>query len=316
MSLGLGQAETPVRGLAPELAPGLAQDAVVSHQLLGTRLAGIGLTLLSILMFAGTNALAKWLNHAVPVGEVLFARAALGGLLIAPFVSRADLAAMVAGGRPWLHALRMSASAVEVCCFYWAISDLPLADGSTIYLAGPIYVTALSAIYLRERVGWHRWAAVLVGFIGVLVALRPGGMSLTPHAMVAVIGSVLYAISLVATRGLRATPNSLLAGSQMAALLVISGGSALAGWVVPGATEAALMGVVGLVSLVSYLCVNRGLQLAPASVVAPFNYASILCAVALGYAVFGDIPGPATLTGAAIIVCAGLFILLGERRHA
>lgn len=295
MSLALGQAETPVRR---------------SH------LGGIGLTLLSILMFAGTNALTKWLNHAVPVGEVLFVRAALGVLLVAPFVSRRDIAAMVAGGRPWLHALRVVTSAVEVCCFYWAISDLPLADGSTIYLAGPIYVTALSAVFLREHVGWRRWAAVVVGFVGVLVALRPAGAIMTPHALVAVGGSVLYAVSLVATRRLRATPNTLLAGTQMAALLLLSGASAAAGWVVPDAAETALMAVVGVVSLLAYLCVNRGLQLAPASVVAPFNYASILGAVVLGYAMFGDVPAPATLVGAAIIVCAGLFILLGERRHA
>jgi drug/metabolite transporter (DMT)-like permease len=289
MSLVLGRAETPVER---------------SH------LGGIGLTLLSILMFAGTNALAKWLNHAVPVGELLFARAALGVLLIAPFVSRRDIAAMVAGGRPWLHALRVAASAVEVCCFYWAISDLPLADGSTIYLAGPVYVTALSAVFLRERVGWRRWAAVVVGFVGVLVALRPAGAVMTPHALVAVGGSVLYAVSLVATRRLRATPNTLLAGTQMAALLLLSGASAAAGWVVPDVAEAALMAVVGVVSLLAYLCVNRGLQLAPASVVAPFNYASILGAVMLGYMMFGDVPAPATLVGAAIIVCAGLFILL------
>jgi drug/metabolite transporter (DMT)-like permease len=289
MSLVLGRAETPVER---------------SH------LGGIGLTLLSILMFAGTNALAKWLNHAVPVGEVLFARAALGVLLIAPFVSRRDIAAMVAGGRPWLHALRVAASAVEVCCFYWAISDLPLADGSTIYLAGLVYVTALSAVFLRERVGWRRWAAVVVGFVGVLVALRPAGAVMTPHALVAVGGSVLYAVSLVATRRLRATPNTLLAGTQMAALLLLSGASAAAGWVVPDVAEAALMAVVGVVSLLAYLCVNRGLQLAPASVVAPFNYASILGAVMLGYMMFGDVPAPATLVGAAIIVCAGLFILL------
>jgi drug/metabolite transporter (DMT)-like permease len=310
MSLWLGRAESAV-----QLAPPVASPA---GGRLGARLAGIGLTLISIMMFAGTNALAKWLSHGegVPVGEVLFARAVLGVALVVPFVTRADIAAMVAGGRPWLHALRMTASAVEVCCYYWAITGLPLADGSTIYLAGPIYVTALAAVFLRERVGWHRWAAVLAGFTGVLVALRPGSMVLTPHAIVALCGSVLYAISLVATRGLRATPNKLLAGSQMAALLVISGGSALAGWVMPSATQAALMVVVGVVSLLAYLCVNRGLQLAPASVVAPFNYGSIVFAVALGYFVFGDIPSGPTIAGAAIIVCAGLFILLGERRHA
>ena len=278
-------------------------------------LAGIALTALGVFLFAGCNALAKWVVADMPVGEMLFVRSAVALLLLAPFVSRRELAAARAGGRLWLHALRVACSAVEVGCFYWALASLPLADVSTIYLAAPIYVTGLSALFLGERVGWRRWSAVLTGFAGVLIALQPGAVALSPQALVTVGGSVLYAVSLVATRGLRGTPNILLVGTQVAALLALSAMTA-PGWLRPTPSEAVLMALIGVVSMAAYLCVNRGLQLAAASVVAPFQYASIVWAVMLGWLVFGDVPGAPMLWGAAVIVGAGLFIVLRERRAA
>lgn len=285
-------------------------------------LAGIAITLLGVFVFAGSNALAKWLTGSYPVGEILFARCVVVLAILACFIHRDDLRAMREGGRPWLHAWRALLSAVEVVAFYWAIVELPLADGTTIYLAGPIYVTALSAIFLREYVGWRRWLAVLAGFGGVLVALQPAGLSFTTHAAVALAGSVMYAISLVITRRLRSTPTSLLVTVQVVPLLVITALSAwpatpptslLGGWVTPTPTDAAILGLVGVLSMVGYLCINRGLQMAPASVITPFNYVSIVWAVILGYLVFAEIPTPAMLTGASIIIAAGLYIVLRER---
>lgn len=276
-------------------------------------LAGIALTLTSIFLFAGSNALAKVVEQGVPVGELLFIRGLLATLLIGWLVRWNDIRDLLQGGQLGLHALRIGTSAVEVFCYYWAITSLPLANASTIYLAGPIYVTAMSAIFLREHVGLRQAAAVLIGFAGVVVAVQPQSQSLDMHAIVAVIGSFLYAISLVATRGLRRTPNSLLVASQMLALSVVSLTTIPAGWVVPTKLEVMQMGAVGLVTVVAYACVNRGLQLAPASVVAPFNYASIIGAAVLGYLVFADVPSVPTLVGAGIVVAAGLLVLAPDR---
>ena len=284
-------------------------------------LAGIAITLLGVFVFAGSNALAKWLTGGYPVGEILFARSVVVLAILAFFISRDDLRAMQAGGRPWLHAARALLSAVEVVAFYWAIVELPLADGTTIYLAGPIYVTALSAIFLKEHIGWRRWLAVLAGFGGVLVALQPAGLCFTIHAAVCVAGSVMYAISLVITRRLRGTPTPLLVTTQVVPLLVLTALSAwptttpnslVGGWVIPTATDTAILALVGVLSMVGYLCINRGLQMAPASVITPFNYVNIVWATILGYLVFAEIPTQAMLTGAAIIVAAGLYIVLRE----
>jgi drug/metabolite transporter (DMT)-like permease len=284
-------------------------------------LAGIGVTMLGVLVFAISNALAKWLTGGYPVGEILFARSVVVLLILAFFITRDDIRAMCEGGRFWLHFWRATLSAVEVVCFYWAIVELPLAGGTTIYLAGPIYVTALSAIFLREDVGWRRWLAVLAGFGGVVVALQPSGLSFTIYTAVSVAGSVMYAISLVITRRLRGTPTTLLVTVQVVPLLLITAASAwpvdqptslVGGWIMPGWRDGAILVLVGVLSMVGYLCINRGLQMAPASVITPFNYVSIVWATILGYFVFHEIPTQAMLTGAAIICVAGLYIVLRE----
>ena len=284
-------------------------------------LAGIGITLLGVFVFALSNALAKWLAGGYPVGEILFARSVVVLLILACFITRADLRALRQAGQFAPHAWRAMLSAVEVVCFYWAIVELPLASGTTIYLAAPIYVTALAALFLREHVGWRRWCAVLAGFAGVLVALQPVGLSVSIYTVVSVAGSFMYAISLVITRRLRATPTTLLVAIQVIPLLLMTAASAwpltpptslLGGWLLPSPADAAILALVGLLSLVGYLCINRGIQMAPASVITPFNYASIVWAIILGYVVFHEIPTPAMLAGATIIVAAGLYIVLRE----
>jgi drug/metabolite transporter (DMT)-like permease len=291
--------------LRPAAVPLLPQTA--------DNLPGIGMTVLGVFLFSFCNALAKHLVTIYPVGEMLFVRSATALVLLAAFIGPRDIAAIRAGGKPWLHALRMACSGLEVGCYYWALASMQLAGITTIYMAAPIYTVGLSALFLREQVGWRRWAAVVIGFTGVVVALHPGAGAVSVPALVAVVGSLLYAVSLVATRRLRGTPNSLLVASQVAALLVFSGASSALGWVMPTPLEAGEMALIGAISLIAYLCVNRGLQLAPASVVAPFQYSSIVWAVALGFAVFAEVPRDTTVLGAAIIAGAGLFILFRER---
>lgn len=299
---------------------GLVQSKSVQHSTAGliavTRsnsMAGIGLTLISIVLFSGSNALAKWVFASVPVGETLFMRGIIATMLIAPFIRVRELREMRHGGQLGLHLLRVGCSAIEIGCFYWSITGLPLANATTIYLAGPIYVTAMAAYFLGETVTWRQIAAVTLGFAGVLVAMQPQAQSFDLHAVAALVGSLLYAISLVATRGLRRTPNTLLVGSQMAALALVSLATMPLGWVIPSTMQAMQMLTIGLVGVIAYACVNRGLQLAPASVVAPFNYGSIIGATVLGFLVFDDIPSTATLAGAAIVIAAGGLVLAGER---
>jgi drug/metabolite transporter (DMT)-like permease len=277
------------------------------------RLAGIGLMLLSIFMFSFGDALGKFMVATYSVGQLLWLRACAALLVLAPMMwrHRADFMQLE---RPWLQLLRVTLSTLEVAAFFLATVYLPLADVITYYLACPIFVTALSAILLRERVGWRRWTAVLVGFCGVLIALRPSTQTVSWPAMIALGGSLSFAFLMLITRSLRATSDIVLASSQFMGTFTLGALMSPFGWLTPSLGSLGLFAAAGCISVGALLCVNRSLKLAPASVVVPYQYSMIVWAVAFGYVVFGDVPEPATIVGAAIIIGAGFYIFLREQK--
>jgi drug/metabolite transporter (DMT)-like permease len=274
---------------------------------------GIGLMLAGISLFSINDALGKWLLGTYSVGELLLVRSAVALILLAPFIRQAGVAAFATAPMPRLQILRVVLSTLEVAMFFWAVSYLPLADTVTFYLAGPIYVTALSVVLLREQVGWRRWTAVLVGFAGVLLALRPSAASFTLPALIALTGSMFFAASMIVTRMLRDTSNTVLVTGQIGATLLFGAMTAPLAWVMPSARDFALMSLFGVLSIVALACVNLSLKLAAASVVVPYQYTLIVWAIVLGYFVFGDVPDPLTLLGGAVIVTAGLYIFWREQ---
>lgn len=276
------------------------------------RLAGIGLMLAAVCMFSLGDALGKFIVATYPVGQLLLLRACASLVLLTPSIwqHRREFRRLK---RPWLQLLRVILSTLEVAGFFLAAAYLPLADVITYYLATPIFITALSAIVLREHVGWRRWSAILVGFCGVLIALHPSAQTVTWPAVIALAGSMAFAVLMLITRSLRATPDIVLASTQFAGTLVFGLAVAPFGWIMPTSGSLGLFFVSGAVSVGALLCVNRALKLAPASTVAPYQYSMIIWAVMFGYLVFGDVPSIATITGAAIIIGAGLYIFLRER---
>ena len=173
------------------------------------RLAGIGLMLLSIFMFSFGDALGKFMVATYSVGQLMWLRACAALLVLLPMIwqQRAEFTRIE---RPWLQLLRVTLSTLEVAAFFLATVYLPLADVITYYLASPIFVTALSGIVLGERVGWRRWTAILIGFCGVLIALRPSTQTVSWPAMIALGGSLSFAFLMLITRSLRATPDIVL----------------------------------------------------------------------------------------------------------
>jgi drug/metabolite transporter (DMT)-like permease len=277
------------------------------------RLAGIGLMLLSIFMFSFGDALGKLLVATYAVGQLLWLRACAALLVLSPLIwrHRADFVRLE---RPWLQLLRVTLSTLEVAAFFLATVYLPLADVITYYLAGPIFVTALSALVLREHVGWRRWSAILVGFCGVLIALRPSAQTVSGPALIALSGSLSFAVLMLITRSLRATPDIVMATSQFVGTFLLGAVMSPFGWVTPSAGGLVLFVAAGCISVSALFCLNRSLKLAPASVVVPYQYSMIVWAVIFGLVVFGDVPQPATIVGASIIIGAGLYIFLRERR--
>jgi drug/metabolite transporter (DMT)-like permease len=278
-------------------------------------IAGVGLMLAGIGLFSINDALGKWLLTTYSVGELLLVRSAAALVLLAPFVAQAGVAAFTQAPRPALQLARIVLSTLEVAMFFWAVSYLPLADTVTFYLAGPIYVTALSVILLGERVGWRRWCAVIVGFAGVLLCLRPSAATLSLPALIALTGSLFFALLMIATRALRTTANTVLIAGQVGGTLLLGALWAPFAWVAPSPRDWALLSLFGVVSIVALACVNLSLKLAAASIVVPYQYTIIVWAAVLGYAVFGDVPDAFTLTGAAVIIVAGLYIFWREQLH-
>jgi drug/metabolite transporter (DMT)-like permease len=278
--------------------------------------AGVGLMLTGVGIFAINDALGKWVLATHSVGQLLLIRSIVALLLLTPFIWQAGIAAFRAAPRPGLQIMRVILSTLEVAMFFWAVSYLPLADTVTFYLAGPIYVTALSVLLLGEAVGWRRWTAVVIGFAGVLIALRPSAATVTLPALIALTGSVFFAFLMIATRLLHQTSNTVLVAGQITGTLLFGLVVAPFGWVTPSWLDFSLMVVFGVLSIVALACVNYALKLAPASVVAPYQYTFILWAVALGYLMFGDVPDVFTLAGAAVIIAAGLYIFWREQVRA
>jgi drug/metabolite transporter (DMT)-like permease len=276
------------------------------------RLAGIALMVLSIFMFSFGDAMGKLLVGTYSVGQLLFLRACAALLLLSPLVWQ-QRHHFLQLERPLLQLFRVTLSTLEVAAFFLATVYLPLADVITYYLAGPIFVTAMSAIFLGEKVGWRRWTAILVGFCGVLIALRPSAQTVSLPALIALGGSLSFATLMLITRSLRKTPDIVMASSQFVGTFLLGAALSALHWVPPSPRSLVIFALAGCVSVTALFCVNRSLKLAPASVVVPYQYSMIVWAVIFGFVVFGDVPSIATLVGAAIIIGAGFYIYLRER---
>ncbi|WP_414473759.1 DMT family transporter [Microvirga sp. M2] len=276
---------------------------------------GIGLMLLGTFLFSMNDVMGKWLVATYSVGQILLLRGLAALAVLLPIMRQQNVPIRVPP-QPGLHAFRILLSTLEVSCFYWAVTYLPLADVMTYYLAGPIYVAAFAAFLLGERIDKPRIAAIAVGFIGVLIALRPSPATVSWPALIALAGSMFYSLLMITTRKLRDTDDGTLVLGQMLGNVIFGIAVAPFAWVAPGWLDLAGLFLLGIVSMAGHACVNRSLKIAPASVVAPYQYTLIVWAIVLGYLAFGDIVGFWTLVGAGVICTAGVALLLLEREAA
>lgn len=272
--------------------------------------------LTGIFFFALNDALGKWLIATYGVGQLLLVRSAAGLALLLPFIARAGWEPFARAPRPFIQVLRPVFATFEVACFYWALAYMPLADVMTFYLAGPIYVTAISPFILVEHVGWRRWLAVIAGFAGVMIALNPTGASLTLPAFVAIAGSFSFSLLMICTRLVPGTSDIVLVTTQTVGALLFGAVVAPFSWVAMSWGDSGLLILLGVTAMVAHMCINRALKLAPASVVVPYQYTTIVWAIILGYVFFGDVPGVTMLTGAAVIIAAGIYIFVREQTLA
>ncbi|MBX3578452.1 MAG: DMT family transporter [Rhizobiaceae bacterium] len=272
-------------------------------------LAGVLLMLAGDFMFALNDALGKWLVATFTVGQVMLIRSIGAFIILGPLIARQGPANLLRVDRPLVQAFRAVLTAVETTLFYAAVVYLPLADVMSFYMAGPIYVAALSHVMLGEKVGWRRWIAILLGFVGVLVILRPGSAELSTGSLIAIAGSLAFALTIILGRMLRGTSDTTLVTWQTICALAIGVVMSLGNWTPAGAFDWGAMLLLGVVACIAHLLIVRALKLAPAATLAPLHYTLLLWAIVFGWLFFNDLPDAQTLVGAGLVVVAGLFIV-------
>ena len=274
---------------------------------------GVLLMLVGMALFSLNDAMGKWLVATYTVGQVLLIRSLAALVVLLPFLWSFGVLRLFQVERPGLQALRVLFATAEVFCFYLAVRDLPLADVMTFWLAAPIYVAAVSPLFLGERVSARRWIAIGLGFAGVLIALAPSGAVSGTATAAAMIGSACFAAMVVTGRTLRGTPDTALVFWQLVGAGLAGAVTVPFAWSNPTATDWALLSLLGVVAMLAHICITRALKLADAALVAPLQYTLLPWAVLLGWLFFGDVPTMAMLTGGLVIVAAGLILLLPEK---
>jgi drug/metabolite transporter (DMT)-like permease len=265
------------------------------------------------ILFAGSSALSKWLVGFYPIGEVLFVRAASAlvgtSLVVLPYAGLSVFRTT----RLRDHILRGVSQSCSQAFLMIAFSLMPLASAIAINFSSPLFATVAAIVVLKETVGMVRWAALIVGFLGVLLVTSPGADTFQAGSLFALANAVLFGTVTVGVRGMTATESTeTLTMYQMAMLTAVFALAMPLGFAMPNAEDAFALVVNGLGNAIGQYLWTRALHLAPASAVAPFNYFSLVWAIVLGFLVWGDVPSGPLLIGSAIVVASGMFLLWHE----
>lgn len=266
-------------------------------------------------MFAVQDAITKHLTVSMSVPQILMLRY----IAFAAFVTwwahrRIGLKRAIGSKRPVLQIFRSLLIVLEIGIFAFGIRYIPLADMHAIFAVAPLIVTALSVPLLREPVGIRRWAAVIVGFAGVLVILRPGMGVMHPAAIYGLLAAAMFALYIVLTRKVAAGDRSETSIFYMGWTGLVA--SAIVGpffWEWPSQESWLLLACLSCTSIAGHILFTMALESAPAAILQPFQYSVLVWAAILGVIVFGDIPDTWTIAGALIVVASGIYTVYRER---
>ena len=271
---------------------------------------------LGIALLTANDAASKFLVQTHPVGQVIGLRQAATLLVLIPYVmyfSRWSALRVVNWSGQIVRGMLFLIGSVFIV---WSLGELPLATAITMLFASPIFMVVLSAPLLGERIGRHRWIAVLGGFAGVLIIMRPGGEAFQWALLLPVLGALVNALRDVLTRKLSRTEISI-AILFWSNIILMAGGLASApfGWAPVSASAALWFLAAGIFNGTAHFCIIEALRTGEASMIAPIRYTALLWAAAIGFVVWGELPDFWLLVGAAVIVGSSLWMIRGERRR-
>lgn len=308
------------QGIGGPASPAASLGAAVPAAALAARarLKGIGLMCAALACFACLDALAKWLGNYMDPMQVVWTRYTTALVMILVIFNPVRIPGVLVTRRPWIQAIRSALLFASTALNFIALQFLQLDQTVSIMFATPFIVAILSGPFLGEWIGPRRWAAVIVGFLGVLVVTRPWSGEVHWAMLLSMTGACCYAVYNLLTR--------MLAGHDSAAttsIYSVAFGAVVATALVPlvWTTPPSLMVVAGMVAIGFFGAFGHWLLItahgyAPAGVLAPFIYTQIVWMVSLGWLVFAQVPAANTLAGAAIVIASGLYLLYRERTLA
>ncbi len=275
---------------------------------------GVLMMCIAVLCFATMNGFVKELRiQELPLVEIIWGRYFFHTLLVLAIFPR-KIPTLLSGSDKKLQVIRSILVLLATACMFTAVGLMPLADAVAITFIAPLLITALSVPFLKEKVGLRRWIAVFVGFVGMIVIVRPGGGLFQLAALLPVGVTILYAVYQIITRVIshRTDPiNSLfytaIVGGVVMSLIVPFF------WQTPTLEQWGLLILAGFLGGLGHWAIIIAYQRAEAPLVAPFAYTELIWATLLGLSLFGDFPDIWTLVGAGIIAMSGIYILQRER---
>ncbi len=276
---------------------------------------GVALMVTAVFFFVVMDAVVKYLARTYPVPQIVWARYCFHiltmGLLLFPRFGVKLFRTRRIGLQVWRSLLLLAATFL----FFTAISFIPLADAGAISIVSPLLVTALSVWLLKERVGVPRWLAVVVGFCGALIVLRPGLGVMHPASLLVLGTAVCFALYQITTRQLSGTesPYTTLFYTALVGTVVMCAVAPFV-WEPPDPEGWGLMILIGFLGAIGHYALIKAFDYAQPSLLAPFNYTQLIWATLLGFFMFGDFPDRWTILGALVVASSGLFVLHREHR--
>ncbi len=280
---------------------------------------GIALRVIAMACMAVLAALVKaCAERGVPVLEIIFFRNAFAFVPVLTYVGRTAGFSVLKTKRPVGHAVRAAIGLVGMGCGFTAVSMLPLTESTALSFAAPLFMTALSAPILKERVGLHRWIAVLIGFVGVLIMIQPDPKHMPAlGAAFGLMGAVGAAGAMIAIREIgRTEPGpTIVFYFTLAGCLLGLASLPFGGWTIPDLTTLLMLVATGLVGGTGQLFLTEALRRAPVAVVAPFDYTQLIWASIIGFVFWDELPRTVTVAGALVVAASGVYILFRETRQ-
>lgn len=279
-------------------------------------LRGILLIVAAVSTFALMDTTAKYLARTYPVPGIAWARYAAQTLFLVVVLAPRLRLDLLRTRRPGLQLLRGGVLVASTMFFFSALALMPIAEAAAITFLSPLLLTAASAWLLKERVRRSAWAALVAGFIGVLIIMRPGGEVFTPAVILPVLTAALFAAYQLLTRQLAGVDSTMttLFYSAVVGTVLLTPALPFYGRLPESGFDAVLFAVLGVLASVGHFLLIRAFEHAPPSVLAPFVYTQLVAVLALGYLVFGDFPDGWSLLGMAIVVLAGAWMAARQAR--